>query len=159
MSDKKNVHEKTEQTRIDSKEFQLPETTFVHDVDNRVFQGIILQTLSKIQGIGLLEGNFIDHMLGREEGVKGLHAEQDLKNRSLKVKIEVNIAYGVSIPQKGEEIQSQVAEDLTKFTGLHVSEVHVVFRSLIPLSALPRKNQVIENPPAAGLAEEYTDIF
>ena len=152
-------------SQFNIKEFNLPETTFVRDVDNKVFHGIILQSLSNIQGIGLLEGNIIDHMLGREEGVKGLHTEQDLKNHSLKVKIEVNIAYGVSIPEKAEEIQTHVAQELTQFTGLHVSEVHVVFKALIPQEGQQKTGPLKKNPTASTtpteprLGEEYSDIF
>ncbi len=147
---------------IDTKELELPDTTFVRDVDNKVFHGIIVQCLSKIEGIALLEGNLIDHVLGRSDGVKGLHTEQDPKQHSLKVKIEVNIAYGVSIPEKAEEIQTVVVQELTKYTGLHVSEVHVVFKGLVPTESEKQKPNITllpSSPKAAQLGEEYSDIF
>ena len=71
--------------RVDPKELDLPETVYVRDIENRVFQGIVLQCLAKINGVSLLEGNLIDNILGRGslEGIKGIHAEQDEKNHSI----------------------------------------------------------------------------
>jgi len=163
MADKK----KAENLRIDKKEFDLPETIYVRDIENKVVQGIILQCLSEVNGIALLEGNFIDNILGTFEGVKGITAEQDPKSHSISVKVEVKIAYGVSIPEKAEEIQSKIVQELTKLTGLHVSQVHVVFKELI----LPSENTSSKPAPAplrheyempqdnASFAEEYSDVF
>src|SRR5215471_18826893 len=97
---------KAEKKKVDTKEFELPETVFIRDIEDKVFQSIVLQCLSQIDGISLVEGNFIDHLLGRSaEGVKGITAEQDDKNQSVHIKVEVNILFGVKIPQKSEEIQ------------------------------------------------------
>lgn len=119
--------------KVDPKEFELPETTFVRDIENRVFQSILLQCLAKVEGIGLVEGGFIDNILGRDslEGVKGIHINQDNKNHSVAIRVEVNVGYGIPIPEKAEEIQSKVVEEVTRLTGLHVSSVHVVFKNLI----------------------------
>lgn len=114
----------------DPKEFEVPETTYVRDIDDRVFQGIIAQILTKIPGISLVEGNVLDNLLGRPEGIKGIHTEQDAKNHSVSVKVEVKIAYGISIPEKAEEIQNLVVQEISKMTALHVSEVHVIFKGL-----------------------------
>jgi uncharacterized alkaline shock family protein YloU len=118
---------------IDTKELELPDTVFVRDIENRVFQGIILQCLSSVEGISLLEGSFFDYLLRRDnvEGIKGITAEQNSKNQSLVVKVEVNIEYGVSIPEKSAEIQTCIADEITKFTGLHVACIHVVFKNVL----------------------------
>jgi uncharacterized alkaline shock family protein YloU len=122
-----------EQSKKSLKEFELPETTFIRDIENRVFQSYVLQTLSRIEGISLISGNFLDHLLGRDgaERIKGITTEQDQKNHSVAVKIELNIYYGVPIPPKAEEIQSKVAEEITTLTGLHVSCVHVIFKNVV----------------------------
>ena len=119
---------------IDKKEVELPDTVFIWDIETRVFQSIAIQCLAKIEGIALLEGNFIDSLLGRDvsDRVKGICVEQDQKEHSIQLKIEINIAYGVSIPEKAEEIQMKLAEEITMFTGLHVGTIHVVFKNLIP---------------------------
>lgn len=119
---------------FDSKEFEFPETLFVRDIENRVFQGIVLQCLSTIEGISLLEGNFIDHLFNRSgfEGAKGIHSEQDSKTQSVHIKIEVNVQYGIPIPAKAEEIQTKVAEAITHLTGLHVASIHLLFKNIIP---------------------------
>ncbi len=118
---------------IDRKEVDLPDMVFIWDIETRVFQSIVIQCLAKIDGVALLEGNFIDHLLGRDvnERVKGIFVEQDQKHHSVQIKMEINVAYGLSIPQKAEEIQAKVAEEVSVLTGLHVGSVHVVFKNLI----------------------------
>ena len=121
---------------MDTREIELPETVFIRDIDTRVFQAIALQCLAQIEGVGLLEGNLFDSLLGREvERVKGIHVTQDQKNHSVELRVEINILYGVNIPQKAEEIQEKLVEEISQWTGLHVSSVHVIFKDLIPLQA------------------------
>lgn len=119
---------------MDTKEFELPDTVFVRDIDGRVFQSIALQCLDKIEGVAVIEGNLIDSLLGRDsvEGIKGIHVEQDQKTHSVTIKVEINVAYGVSIPDKADEIHTKLAQEITSLTGLHVSCVHVIFKNLIP---------------------------
>lgn len=117
---------------MDAREIELPDTVFIRDIDTRVFQAIALQSLSKIEGIGLLEGNLFDSLLGREvERVKGIHVVQDQKNHSVEIKVEINVHFGINIPEKAEEIQEKMVEEISKWTGLHVSSVHVIFKDLI----------------------------
>lgn len=152
--------------KVDTKEFELPETLFVSDIDTRVFQGIVLQCLSEIEGITLVEGNFFDSFLGRTGPiVNGIHSEQDSHKQSVNIKIEVNIAYGMPIPAKAEEIQTKVAEEITKLTGLRVASIHVVFKNIIPPSqtaaALSRFEQIAKQTAVAEAQqeEEYSDHF
>ena len=117
---------------MDARELELPETIFIRDIDTRVFQAIALQCLAKIEGIGLLEGNLLDSLLGREvERIKGIHVEQDQKNHSVEVKVEINIQYGINIPSKAEEVQEKLVEEISQLTGLHVASVHVIFKDLM----------------------------
>ncbi|MBB63851.1 MAG: hypothetical protein CMO81_02185 [Waddliaceae bacterium] len=151
------------ESHANHKELDLPETVFVRDIENRVFQGIVLQCLARIKGVSLLEGNLIDNILGRSssEGVKGIHAEQDCKTHSISVRIEVNICYGLSIPEKAAEIQDIVVADLSKLTGLHVHSVHVIFKNLIladPTSTLINSTGP-EELEGDVVDEEYTDEF
>ncbi len=119
---------------MDTKEIELPNTVFIRDIETRVLQGIVLQSLAKIQGISLLEGNLLDTLLGRElERVKGIFVIQDQKKQSVDIRVEINVMYGVSIPEKSEEIQEKVAEEVSLWSGLHVASVHVVFKDLIPI--------------------------
>ena len=122
---------KQEPHKFDTKEFNLPETVYSRDIENKVFQGIIVKALSHISGICLIEGNFLDTLIGRIDRVKGIYTEQDAKNHAVKIRIELNIRYGVSIPQKAEEIQIKVAEAVTQLTGVRVAEIHIVFKELI----------------------------
>lgn len=134
-------------SEMDTKEIQLPETTFIRDIETRVFQAITLQCLAKIEGISFLEGNLIDSLLHWDSGerIKGVHVEQDQKKHSVYVRIEVNIRYGIPIPEKAEEIQNRVVEEVTKFTGLHVACVHVVFKNLLLEDPKMMERKKIEN--------------
>ncbi len=117
---------------MDTREIELPETVFIRDIETRVFQAICLQSLAQIEGIGLLEGNLIDSLLGRDlERVKGIYVEQDQKKQSVDIRVEINIAYGLSIPEKADEVQTKLAEEVSRWTGLHVGSVHVIFKDLI----------------------------
>jgi len=139
---------------MDAREIELPDTVFIRDIETRVFQGIVVQSLAKVSGIGLLEGNLFDSLLGREiESVKGIHVEQDQKKHSVDIRIEINIAYGIAIPEKAEEIQTRLVEEVSRWTGLHVASVHVIFKDVIVPQAgteLPQEGI----PEAAGEFEE-----
>lgn len=150
---------KVESKKLDIKEFELPDTTFIRDIEDRVLQSIVLHCLAHTTGISLIEGNFIDNLLGRKptESVKGIYAEQDHKSHSVSIKVEVNIHYGISIPAKAEEIQTKIVEEITNLTGLHVASVHVVFKNVI--SEEEFKNGVVQSPFPANLEEEYSDEF
>lgn len=148
--------------KVDTKELELPDTVYVRDIENRVFQEIVLECLTKIPGISAVEGNILDNFLGRSEGIKGVQAEQDLKNHSISLKVEVNIAYGMSIPEKAEEIQNLIAEEITKLTGLHVASVHVIFKALIQPQDPNKKEQLERAKKEQKLhssTTEYSDIF
>lgn len=143
--------------KMDKGELEFPETSYVRDIDSKVFQGILLQVLAKIEGIGLIGGNLFDALLGRDsvEGIKGLHVEQDLEKHSVYIRVEVNIRYGISIPVKAEEIQTKIVQEVSLLTGLHVSCVHVVFKNLI----LPTDENVKENPLKELQEKVKTGIF
>ena len=137
--------------KIDAKEVELPITKFIRDIDTKVFQGIVLHCLMHIDGIALIEGNLIDNLFGREpsERVTGIHIEQDPKTHSVNVKVEVNVAYETMIPEKAEEIQTKIAFDVSRLSGLHVGCVHVVFKNLISKTLI---GDMIREPVAQ---EEY----
>lgn len=138
---------------MDAREIEFPETVFIRDIDTRVFQAIALQCLAKIEGIGLLEGNLFDSLLGREvERVKGIHVLQDQKKHSVEIRVEINILYGVNIPEKAEEVQEKLVEEISKWSGLHVSSVHVIFKDLIP-------PQGVASPAEAISAGEFEEAF
>lgn len=147
--------------KVDTKEFELPETLFIRDIDNKVFQAIVLECLSQIEGVTLVESTFIDSIFGRSttEGARGIQAEQDNKSHSVGIKLEVNIFYGVPIPEKADEIQTKIADEVTRLTGLHVSSVHVVFKNIVThemkKSGFPSAHPV----NLVSSQEDYSDEF
>ncbi|NGX57770.1 MAG: hypothetical protein K940chlam3_00664 [Chlamydiae bacterium] len=131
---------------LDSKEFELPETVFVRDIEDQVFKTIVLNCLTKIEGVSLDGGGFFDHLFGREtvDGLKGVYVIQRDDSPSVSLKVEVKIQYGYSIPQKTDEVQAKIAQEITEYTGLHVSEVHVVVKKVYaPPEESPEPEPVI----------------
>jgi uncharacterized alkaline shock family protein YloU len=118
--------------RVDTKEFELPDTTYVRDIDSQVFKTIVLECLSKVQGVRLAGGGLIESLLGLEnlESLKSIIIEQDEKMHAVNIKIDLSIAYGLAIPAKAEEVQAKVTLEITKLTGLHVGTVHVVVKNI-----------------------------
>jgi uncharacterized alkaline shock family protein YloU len=152
---------KLEVKKIDTKEFELPETLYIRDIENKVFQGIVLQCLCKIPGIELMEGGFIDNILGRTslEAVKGITVEQDSRNHSVGIKIEVNVCYGCSIPELAEQLQAEISDEITKLTGLHVSYVHVVFKNVVLPDQLKKREACQQFAVPLKEGQEYVDEF
>ncbi len=153
-----------DQANVDTKEFELPETTYVRDIENRVFQAIVLQVLTNIESITLIEGNLIDAILnrGNVDRVKGIYVEQEDKNPVVNVKVEINISYGISIPEKASEIQNKVSEEINTLTGLHVGCVHVIIKNML-LSGDEQESSDLSEASSMMLADEteheYTTKF
>ncbi|MCC5831910.1 MAG: Asp23/Gls24 family envelope stress response protein [Chlamydiales bacterium] len=143
---------------VDTKEFELPETVYSRDIETRVIQVIILQCLSKLQDVAVIGGTLIDTLLGRSDSdrVKGIYVEQDSKNHQVKVKVEILVRYGISIPEKAEEVQTKIVEEITRLTGLHVATVHVVIKGLIP-EVKEKKEKNDEVYPASLLSNEIEE--
>jgi len=119
-------------SKLDKKEFQVPEIRFVRDIENRVFQGIVVECLIQIPDVSLAgEVGWFGRLLGRQtdEPLNSIRVEQNAQTVS--IHIELNVNYGVSLPDKAEEIQSAIAEAVTRLTGLHVETVHVVYKNLL----------------------------
>jgi len=148
---------KVDAIKMNNKELELAETIYIRDIENKVFQGIVLQCLATIEGIVPVEGGFIDNIFGRGalESAKGIVAEQDSKSQAVKIKVEVNIYYGYSIPEKAEEIQTKITECITNLCGLHVASVHVVFKNIVPAD-YPKK---LIDPLHASLSKESHSLL
>ena len=145
---------------IDTKEIDIPETIYIRDIETRVFQSITIKCLSGIEGIALLEGTLMDNLLGREglERIKGIYVEQDPKNRSVSIKVELNVYYGISLPEKSAEIQDRIVSEITRLTGLYVSSVHVVFKNLMlekPRLEDQAQEDELESPSLEEEMEEF----
>ena len=113
---------------------------FAQDIEPRVLEGIVLQILSSIEGIGLIEGNIFESLLGGElERAKGIFVEEDPSKNSVSIRVEINVAYGIAIPEKAVEVQEKLAGGVASLSGLKVSAVHVVFKELISPKPIERE--------------------
>jgi len=99
----------------------------------------------------------IDNLLqiANPDGISGVIITQDSKNHSVAVRVELNVAYGISIPDKAEEVQARISEEVTRYTGLHVSEVHVVVKDIL----LPNEGRETHsaNHPIEEISEGFND--
>jgi uncharacterized alkaline shock family protein YloU len=140
---------------------EVSTVAFGQEIEDKVFQSIALQCLAKIEGVSLIEGNIIDHLFGRSssERIRGITIQQDSKSRALNVRVEINAEYGVMLPQKAEEIQQKIAEEMKTLTGLGVSGVHVVFKNLVvPQKELAKKSTAIDFDDVPELHEEAAEL-
>lgn len=139
----------TKTSQVDFREVDFAETLCVRDIESRLFQALVLKIIDKIEGVAPAGGNIIDNIFGRDnsERVKTVFVEQDLKKHAVSIRVEINVRYGVSIPQKAEEVQTKIAEEVSKYTGLHVSRVHVIFKDLI----IENKKVAAEEESGIGL--------
>lgn len=112
---------------------EMQPTVFLTDIETKVFQAIAFQTLKEIPSIELIEGSILDSLLGGEEGerMKGIHVECDENQPIVNLKIEVNVLYGVCIPEKSLEIEEKIKEKITQLTGFHVGLIHVTIKNVI----------------------------
>lgn len=144
---------------MDRKELDFPDTVFSRDIESRVFQAIAIKVLATIEGIQLLEGNILASLLGREghEKVKGINVEQDQKSHSVSLKVELNVAYGLSIPEKAEEIQAKITDEICELTGLHVGGVHIIFKNLISETIVDQ--HLLEHEEEVEEEKEENSVF
>jgi len=117
--------------KLDEREIQLPETIYSHDIENGVFQSIVENCIASISGVTLVEGHTNGSFFKKKtpEKQSSISIEQH-NNHSISVKINLSIEYGLSIPNKSEEVQEAIVKTIIAHTGLHVSHVHIVFTRL-----------------------------
>jgi uncharacterized alkaline shock family protein YloU len=132
------------------------ETVFLTDIETKVFQAIVFQTLQEINSIELIEGSIFDTLLGGEEGerMRGIHIECDETKPTVNVKIELNILYGVCIPEKSVEIELKVKEKITQLTGFHIGLIHVTFKNIVFPKSLQELIEKASEKPAGGLEKD-----
>lgn len=119
-------------TTISLPEVDPSKTVCSHDIETRAIQILILNILNKVEGVCLLATNLIDTLLGREaERLKGIFVEQDPKTHTLKIRIEVNMHYGISIPEKVKEVHRRILQEVEEFMQLPVAHIHVVVKGLV----------------------------
>lgn len=126
-----------------AEELHYPDTTYIQHIDDRVFQSIVLECLLRIDGVSLAGGTLFDSLLHRNtDGLRGVHVNQEAKHHSVSIKVEVNVDFGLSIPDKSEEIQQEVAQAITQLTGLHVACVHVIFKGVTRPATAPHPDEL-----------------
>jgi len=125
---------------------------YIQDIESKVFQAITYQVLKEIASIELVEGSILDSFLGVEgaEKIKAIHVELDETNPFVSFKIDLNILYGVSIPEKSEEIQNKVKVKVEELTGYQIGFIHLVFKNIVFPQSL---DSMIEKASQVDLSE------
>lgn len=151
----KRLHEKK---RVDQKEFDLPETVYIHDIDNQAIQNIVAQILSRIPGVHLSHESLMESFLGKKSlsSTKGIHVEQDPKAKCVKIRIELVVDYGISIPEISQAIYDEVAKEVPELTGLPISQIHLLYKDV----RTPKSEySSLEKTSSSDSKSEYNDSF
>jgi uncharacterized alkaline shock family protein YloU len=69
------------------------------------------------------------------------------------------VAYGVCIPEKAEEVQMKISEKVSRFTGLHVACVHVIFKNLITAKNMFSEEKVLAGAFTDEPQREFSEEF
>jgi uncharacterized alkaline shock family protein YloU len=161
------MEESAKAEKLDRREFDFPETHYLSNIDNKVFQNIVANAVQEIEGVSLYGGKLFGQLLLRErrENARSIRISQNEASHSVEVIVEVTIAYGLSIPTVAEELQNKIAERIIEMTGLHVSSIEVIFRDIVSRDKIATIEDLAANEEerirsAEGFSEdEYSDDF
>lgn len=110
--------------------------------ENRVIEKIANYSVSNIEGILELQGNFTSGIKGffsatGEDQTKGVSAEVGQKEVALD--LEVVGEYGKNIPEAFEKAIEKITENVKQMTGLKVVEVNMNVNDIISRAEFERK--------------------
>ncbi|MBM3335167.1 Asp23/Gls24 family envelope stress response protein [Candidatus Sumerlaeota bacterium] len=99
-------------------------------ISNEVVGAIASTAAAEVEGIVGLVGKFsLGEMLGRRDVGKGVLVSID--NNRVKIQVEVNAQYGVSIYDACHRLQRRVKNAVEEMTGLVVDRVNVDVRGIV----------------------------
>lgn len=129
---------------------------YIQDIEAKVFQAIAYQVLKEIVSVELSQGSLFDSFLGVEgsEKIKAIHVELEDSNPIVSFKIDLNILYGVAIPEKSEEIQIKIQTKVESLTGYKIGFIHLVFKNILFPQSL---DEMIKNANSDRFHEEKID--
>lgn len=91
-------------------------------IDPEVIASIVAMEIDKMQNVDTV-GNIFGAFSSKNKANKGIKVE--LNNDKVKIDVNVNVDYGMRIPDVAFEIQSKLKKQVENMTGFVVNEVNV----------------------------------
>lgn len=103
----------------------------------KIHEGVIATIVRKsacsVEGVSRITGNsFVDNIAE----IVGSKKMQDrsivvsMGNNNVSVELAINVEYGIRLPEVAANVQSAVAAEIERLTGLAVSKVNVIVREM-----------------------------
>lgn len=96
------------------------------EISPEVIEVIAAIAASEVEGVAAMRGNFatgVAEKLGRKSHRKGVKV--DLTDHGIVLDVYVVVEYGYSIPAVGQEIQSNIRQELHNMTALDANEINI----------------------------------
>lgn len=96
------------------------------EISPEVIEVIAAIAASDVEGVAAMRGNFatgVAERFGRKSHRKGVKV--DLTEHGIILDVYVVVEYGYSIPTVGQEIQSNIRQELQNMTALDVNEINI----------------------------------
>lgn len=96
------------------------------EISPEVLEVIAAIAASEVEGVASMRGNFatgVAEKFGRKSHRKGVKV--DLTEHGIILDVYVVVEYGYSIPAVGQDIQSNIRQELQNMTALDVNEINI----------------------------------
>jgi uncharacterized alkaline shock family protein YloU len=115
------------------------ELGLIHIHEN-VIASAVRKTIDEVEGVIRLSGsalvNNIAEIIGNKKiGDRAINVNID--GESVSIEVKVNMQYGVHVPTVAANIQTAVAKEVEKITGMKVTTVNVIVQELEEVETLP----------------------
>ena len=101
-------------------------------IHENVIATIVRRMACSVEGVSKISGSsFVDN-IAEMVGSKKIHDRSivvEMGPSSVSVEVSVNL-YGVSLPQVAAAVQTAIADEITRLTGLKVVRVNIVVREI-----------------------------
>lgn len=115
------------------------ELGLIHIHEN-VIASAVRKTIDEVEGVIRLSGsalvNNIAEIIGNKKiGDRAINVNID--GEAVSIEVKVNMQYGVHVPTVAANIQTAVAKEVEKITGMKVTTVNVIVQELEEVETLP----------------------
>ena len=117
------------------------ELGLIHIHEN-VIATAVRKTIDEVDGVVRLAGstlvNNIAEIIGNKTiGDRAINVNID--GESVSIEVKVNMQYGVHVPTVASNVQTAIAKEVEKITGMTVTTVNVIVQELEEVETLPEK--------------------
>ena len=102
-------------------------------IHENVIATIVRRMACSVEGVSKISGSSFFDNIAEMVGSKKIHDRSivvEMGPSSVSVEVSVNLYYGVSLPQVAAAVQTAIADEITRLTGLKVGRVNIVVREI-----------------------------